>query len=467
MYATSGRKTGKWLAAAVAVAVVLLAAGYAVEAREAPRQPNIVFVLTDDQDAGSLQHMPAVQTELVEKGTTFENGILTLPRCCPSRASMLRGQYPHNHGISGDAGASKFRRDGLDESTVATWLRESDYKTALIGKYLNGYDSLYVPPGWSKWYANIGRDVWARCFNDNGTEVCKQNRHPDAVLANEADEFVRSNEDSRRPLFLWLSLNAPHNPAYFQDQYADEFADTALPKPPSFDEEDVADKPGWVQQKERLSPESVAEMETLYRDRLRSLQTPDRTVKNLIDALAETGRLENTYFVFFTDNGYHLGEHRLPAGKDTPYVEDTEFPLIVRGPGVPEGQERSELVLNTDLAPTFAALAGARIAPFVDGRSFVPLLEGQPASWRTAALVEGPPSPKLSRPAYDAMRTEDGFYVEYETGERELYDLAVDPYQLENAYERATPRDVADLEARLAALSDCAADGCRTAEDGS
>lgn len=189
----------------------------------------------------------------------------------------------------------------------------------------------------------------------------------------------------------------------------------------------------------------------------------------LVNALSDTGRLENTYVVFWTDNGHHIGEHRLGAledtpGKGTPYVEDVRVPLIVRGPGVPQGQ-RQELVLNTDVAPTFAELAGTQAPGFVDGRSFTPLLDGATPPWRTAGLIENRPSHKMRRPAYAGLITEDTSYVEYDGGEKELYDLDADPYQLQNVYRDADPALKEELAGRLDALRTCKEESCRTAED--
>jgi N-acetylglucosamine-6-sulfatase len=463
------------LAASVTAALLLACAGVLVvsEEPEASAQttlkPNIVFVLTDDQDARSIEQMPMVQKELVAKGTTFENGILPLPMCCPSRASMLRGQHTHNHGIiSGTLGARAFRNRGLEGSTVATWLDDVGYKTALVGKYINGYEYRYVPPGWDGWYANMAKDAWADCLNEDGKEKCYGGKHPDAVLADKAEQFVRSSKGAPNPLFLWLAFNAPHEenggPPPYMRQDRNKFSQTALPKPQSFDEADVSDKPKWVRSKPRISPKGERRFRTLHRDRLRSLQTVDRAVGRMIDALADTGRLKNTYIVFFTDNGYHMGEHRLLAGKTTPYLEDVRFPLVVRGPGVPQ-DARQELVLNIDLAPTFAELGGAPARDFVDGRSLAPLLEGGAPPWRTAALLENRKSPKLHRPAYAGLFTARRTYVEYESGERELYDLQTDPYQLENIYRDADPALIANLENRVDELRVCKAEGCRRAED--
>jgi N-acetylglucosamine-6-sulfatase len=451
-------------------------------AQEVTQRPNILFILTDDLDAGSIRYMPTVQKKLIEKGTTFENGILTTPVCCPSRATMLRGQYTHNHGIT-NAGKARqfFLEGGLEKSTVATWLDQAGYRTALVGKYINGYaeslndsgDYRHVPPGWDRWHANASRDVWAECLNENGKKRC-YGGHPDAVLAEKAVSFVRANEGSAAPLFLWLAFGAPHEPAPYMDRDRNKFDDKHLPKPPSFNEEDVSDKPSWVRRKSLLTSKEITNHTRFYRGRLRSLQTVDRAVSRLIDALADTGRLDNTYVVFWTDNGHHIGEHRLGAlgggGKGTPYVEDIRVPLIVRGPNVSQAAARQELLLNTDIAPTFAELAEAQPVDFVDGRSFAPLLGGETPLWRTAGLIENRGSGILDRPPFAGMITKDTAYVEYETGEKELYDLESDPYQLQNTYEDAKDTDpalVADLQTRLEALRRCKEEGCRTAEDSS
>jgi arylsulfatase A-like enzyme len=425
--------------------------------------------------------MPIVQEKLIEKGTTFKNGILTTPVCCPSRATMLRGQYTHHHGITNAAKARRFfLKDGLEKSTVATWLDNAGYRTALVGKYINGYaeslnesgDYRHVPPGWDRWHANASGDVWAECLNENGKKRC-YGGHPDAVLAEKAVSFVRSNEGSAAPLFLWLAFSAPHEPAPYMDRDRNKFDDKHLPKPPSFNEKDVSDKPSWVRRKPLLTRKEIKNHTRFYRGRLRSLQTVDRAVGRLIDALADTGRLNSTYIVFWTDNGHHMGEHRLGAlgggGKGTPYVEDIRVPLLVRGPSVPLA-EKQQLVLNTDIAPTFAELAEAQPADFVDGRSFAPLLRGETPPWRTAGLIENRWSPAQDRPAYAGVFMENRTYVEYENGDKELYDLQADRYQLQNTYKDVKDTDptlIADLQTRLEALRSCKEEECRMAEDGS
>jgi N-acetylglucosamine-6-sulfatase len=485
----------------------------------APDRPNMIMILTDDLDTRSISHMPNLESLLIERGTTFENAFVTDSLCCPSRATILRGQYAHNHGILGneppEGGFEKVRATGLQKSTIATWLQSEDYRTILVGKYLNGYEGTYVPPGWDEWYAVSG-NYMSTDLNENGRIVSydPEHDHLDDVLADRAAGYVGRPGGGapsffvpHRHFFMWLSTTAPHQPADPAPRHEDALANVSLPRPPSFDEDDVSDKPAWIRDNPPLSSDQIALAEDLYRKRLQSMLAVDEMIGQLVEALEESGELENTYIFFTSDNGFHLGTHRLTAGKWTAYEEDIRVPLIVRGPGVPEGRRLEHLVLNNDLAPTFADLAGAETPSFVDGRSLAPLLTDTPpplGDWRRAFLVEAmaesaevPPSvddrsliPLLTgdtqppedvrrfspldeaplkdagRPALKAVRTEDRLYVEYETGESELYDLRRDPYQLNNVYEDTELKHLWRLEEGLDALRDCAGEECRVAEDG-
>jgi N-acetylglucosamine-6-sulfatase len=466
-------------------------------------RPNVILILTDDLDVRLLEEHPATYPNLrrlAAGGTTFENAFVTDPLCCPSRATILRGQYAHNHEILGNwwprGGSRKFRELGREGSTVATWLQDEGYRTVLIGKYMNGYEGTRVPPGWSDWYGIAGDYRSTRLNENGGIKYYDPGRyHLDDVLAGKAAGYVRRAASDDPPFFMWLGTQAPHAPATPAPRHADALADTSLPKPPSFDEADVSDKPDWIRDNPSLDHRWIASMEDLYRKRLQSMLAVDEMVGRLVDTLRENGELENTYIFFTSDNGYHMGQHRLTTGKWTAYEEDIRVPLIVRGPDVPEGKKLEHLVLNNDLAPTFAELGGAEVPSFVDGRSLVPLMGDEPPSvddWRRAFLVEaatelgraeadptvddgspelplsGDPSPERQwgHPALEALRTEDGLYVEYETGERELYDLREDPYQLDNRYEIAAPDLIRHAEGWLEALRGCTGATCRTAEDG-
>ena len=464
-------------------------------------EPNIILILTDDLDVGLLQrhreHYPNLG-KLADEGTTFENAFVTDPLCCPSRATTLRGQYAHNHRIVGNwlpqGGARKFRNLGHEKSTVATWLRDRGHKTVLVGKYMNDYYGDRVPVGWDDWYAIAGGHL-SDDLNENGRihHYDPERHHLDDVLAEKATAYIRRSPEDGAPFFMWVGTQAPHAPATPAPRHEEAFADARLPRTPSFDERDVSDKPDWVQDNPSLDRERISPMRDLYRDRLRSMLAVDEMLGDTVDALKDRGELEDTYIFFTSDNGWHAGEHRLTPGKWTAYEEDARVPLIVRGPGVPEGDILPHPVLNNDLAPTFADLAGAAEATpsFVDGRSLKALLDGTPPAkmnWRSAFLIEaatelGPTAvPPLSgdrmpedlrhasredwgRPGLEAVRTAHHLYVEYGTGERELYDMRRDPHQLDNRYEAADPQLLRRLEAWLAALRRCSGSDCRAAED--
>ena len=484
---------------------------------EASTSPNIIVILTDDLDARSVACLPNVQTLLAAEGVTFANAFVTTPLCCPSRASILRGQYAHSHGVLSNGGDNggfpAFYRLGNEDSTVATWLQDAGYRTALFGKYLNRYpkeaSESHVPPGWDEWtaFASSNEDEVSSYYsgyalNEDGTTVFygrQPSEYSTDVLTARATDFVARAATSGDPFFLYIAPYAPHGPSTPASRHTEAFADVQAPRVPSFGEADVDDKPAWVQALPALNDEQIALLDDRYRRRLRSLLAVDEMVASLIETLDAAGALENTYIVFTSDNGYHLGEHGLPLGKQSPYDESLRVPLIVRGPGVPPGAVVDGIALNIDLAPTFTELAGASPADFVDGRSLVPLLDSDPpAEWRHGFLVEhydrtlprdwstpGPitmeePSEDLDEfeegdeengitpidsPPYLALRTEQYLYVEYANGDRELYDLHADPYQLQNLAATADPALLAELAANLDRLRLCAGADCRAAED--
>ena len=221
-----------------------------------------------------------------------------------------------------------------------------------------------------------------------------------------------------------------------------------------------------MRSRSKHSPTRIAEFEQEYRARLRSMLSVEDLLRKTIATLQETGELDNTYIFFTSDNGYHLGNHRLGLGKRAPYEEDIGVPLMVRGPGVPAGEVRKELVLNNDFAPTIAELAGASTPAFVDGSSFAPLLTSSPpSSWRTAFLEEGWPNGALQVPTHKSVHTQDHMFTEYlDTGEHELYDLNADPYQLESKTQADAPQLYSTLQSRLNALRACSGAECRSAE---
>jgi arylsulfatase A-like enzyme len=461
-----------------AVLLTIADAALAQQAQPTTRPPNIVFVLSDDEDLGIHAFMPKVKELIEDEGTVFENFFTTYPLCCPSRASILRGQYPHNTLVLGnlppEGGFLTFRRLGLEESTIATWLQAAGYRTAFYGKYLNGYTETDAPPpGWDEWHAanNDGYFNVNYKLNENGNLVAYGGAPEDYltdVIAGKAVAHIRRFSAEGRPFFLYVATFAPHSPYNPAPRHKGLFQEAELPRPPTFNEDDVSDKPGFIQELARLNEDQIAEITTHYRQRLECLQAVDELVAALVDALEDTGELGRTYLVYASDNGFHLGLHRMLEGKDTAYEEDIRVPLAVRGPGIPKGRKVKGMALNIDLAPTFAAWAGVEPPAFVDGRSLMPLLGHPGAPWRRSFLIQrlGLESDERLEPANAlAIRTERHTYIAYNNGEREMYDLATDPDQLQSIEPTADQALIEALAARLTQLRSCQGQQCRDLED--
>ena len=436
---------------------------------------NILLVVTDDLDdrSSSISHMGSLRSLVANRGVTFSNAYVTQGLCCPSRASMLRGQYPHNTGVTDNTGAAynDFVSSGKEADTFATWVQDAGYQTAYFGKYLNGYNSMGIPDGWDRWFSDIGR-AKEQNFNDQGRTVSfDPERHLfEDVLRDKALGWLRGRDGAPEPFLAVLSTHAPHTPATPAPRHAKLFSGADLPKPESFNEKRVGDKNGWIKRLEPLSRTQIDEMEKLYRDRLRVMEGVDEMLGDVLSELDAQGELDNTYVFFTSDNGYHFGEHRFHQGKETPYQEDIAVPMIVSGPGVAVGATRPQMVLNQDLAPTFAEIAGTEAPPFVDGRSFLPALGAAPpptSEWRDAFLVNSPATTTgwlKGMPNNLAVRTPRYEYIDYASGKDELYDMTRDPHQTNSIHADPPEGVLAEMRANLAGLRNCAGEACATAE---
>jgi arylsulfatase A-like enzyme len=452
--------------------------------RHHTKRPNIVFILTDDLSWNLVQYMPHVQ-QMQRDGTTFANYFVTDSLCCPSRASIFSGRYPHNHGVLTNTpptgGFSAFRR-GAEAETFATTLLNKGYRTSLMGKYLNGYEAQnhYVPPGWSNFQGSgSGYRGFNYVLSQNG-RVAHFGRAARSyltdVLRRRGKSFVSRVGRSGHPFLLEVATFAPHRPATPAPRDRHDFPFLQIPRDnPAFDAVPT-NAPAWLRGRPPLTDEEIAAMNSEYRRRAQSVQAVDELVGQIRRTLAQRGLARNTYVVFSSDNGYHMGERRLLAGKMTAYDSDVRVPLIVVGPHVPAGQTTTALAENVDLAPTFMRLAGVKPPPWVDGHGLVDLFHGHiPDHWRDAVLIEhhhpetpnGDPDRQTNSsgnpPSYEALRTATDLYVEYVDGEREWYDLTTDPEQLHNRYSELPADAKAGLHDRLVQLEACRGAGCRRA----
>jgi len=438
-------------------------------------RPNIVFILTDDLSWNLVQFMPHV-LKMQKEGVTFGNYFVTDSLCCPSRSSIFTGRYPHDTGVfrntGDDGGYLAFVNRGNQRATFATALSAAGYRTAMMGKYLNGYfPAKHRPePGWTMWaVAGHGYAEFKYALNQNGRVVHygeKPEEYLTDVLADLGVHFIRQSAGT--PFLLEIATFAPHAPYTPAPRDANKFPDLRAPRTPAFDAQPDANAAKWLTMHTPLSRTDIAAIDRDFRKRAQSVLSVDELIGKLQAAVAAVGAQDNTYFVFSSDNGYHMGEHRLMPGKMTAYDTDIHVPLIVTGPGVAAGVAMDEVVENVDLCPTFTELGGATALSNVDGRSLVPLLHGQTvADWRAFALVEhrGPhkdptdpdaPAMRSGNPiTYEAIRARHSVYVEYENGEREFHDLATDPDELRNTFASLPGDEKAALHAAVEAVKNC------------
>jgi N-acetylglucosamine-6-sulfatase len=458
----------------------------------APARPNFVFVLTDDLAWNLVDYMPHVQA-LQRQGVTFSNYVVTDSLCCPSRSSIFTGQYPHDTGVftntGDDGGFAIFHALGEERHTFATRLHGRGYLTALMGKYLNGYmpgglvdgKRYYVPPGWDEWdVAGNGYAEFNYNLNENGTLVhygSKPRAYLTDVIARKGSAFIARAAHMGKPFMLEIATFAPHGPYTPAPRNANDFPGLQAPRSPAFDETDVSDKPAWLSSDPSLTADQISRIDAAFRKRAQAVEAVDELIGRLEQTLAKKGLADDTYIVFSSDNGFHMGEHRLMPGKMTAFETDIRVPLIITGPGVRHGRTTHRIAQNIDLYPTVVRLARGSVPPWVDGVGLQKLLRGHPVpAWSDAALVEhhGPdtdpsdpdqPPPGSGNPTtYEALRQRWSTYVEYANGESEYYDLRADPYELTNTASSLSPADRDRLHTILMRLENChSAVACRQA----
>lgn len=411
---------------------------------------NVVLVVSDDQTYDSLQKMPWLSART--DWSRVERAYANQPWCCPSRASILSGQYAHHHGVIGN---SRFARDFDDSNTLATSLDEAGYETALFGKYLNGFpwehgDS-YVPPGWDRWSAflNTNGAYYDYSLGIDGAEVVEHGDEPSdystSVFARRASDFVATAPE---PFFAMVTPYGPHEPTTPAPGDRGTFASEPVAKPPNYGVV-APDQPAYY--RERGSG-SFAEVRAARREAWEATLAVDRATRDLYRALDERGLLDRTVFVYMSDNGFSFGSHRFRT-KNCLYEECARVPMVIRMPGGSARTVRAP-ISNVDLAPTIAALAGAEPPQDVDGQDLSAQLLSE-APWpRDRDLLLEVHSSKQGVPEGYAIVNSRWKYVENETGETELYDLRADPYELENLAGEPSRAEVeSTLAERLAVLA--------------
>ncbi len=515
----------------VALCVAITVTGQQpASAGPAGERPNFIVVMTDDQSPGMMRAMPSVKRLIGDRGASFTNSFVSYPLCCPARATMLTGQYAHNHGVKGNNALSGGGYKALEDkpATIAAWLQAAGYETAFVGKWLNGLRTPRVPPpGWSRWNALVGAGGEGlssfydfEVFQAGGDPVhygtARADYQTDALNRDFVLPLIAEQALTPEPFFLWFSVHPPHDGLGRDDpagrrcsigppdvrggrqsaipppRYTRRFARAPLPRPPSFNEADVSDKPKAVAGRPRLGANQREIIRMNYRCGLASLLAVDDAVHEIVAGLKRTGQLEDTVLIFTSDNGMLNGEHRIKAGKNRPYDEVLRVPLEISGPTILPGSEPDAPVANVDLAPTILDLAGASVpaelARTPDGVSLAATLRSGVGDRGRAIPIEGRNNVRRSRRGFKAVsyvgvRTLRYSYVEYRrararskraaialpigagrTTDRELYDMKTDPYQLDNVYAkrgyRAARRQQQQL---LAELERCAGAECLAA----
>jgi arylsulfatase A-like enzyme len=448
---------------AVALATIVAVAGLAAARGARPshagaaetRPPNVVMILVDDANFREVPYLPKVQSLLAAHGTTFPNYFDSVSECCPARAGIMSGQYNHNNHVYRNADTGKFD----NSNSLPLWLHRAGYTTALIGKYLNGYSCTKAhPPGWDDWQlACPANQQYSYVINDNGTQTQYGKTPADYqvnVLRNRMVDTLNQDAAADSPFFVYVAPTVPHTPLQLPPGYATAAVPT-IPDSPSFNEADVSDKPPWIQARPIFPKARIAAIHRSEVARMRMLLSIDDLVQSAVDTLTATGQIDNTVIIFTNDNGYMRGEHRLGGGKGDVYLESMNSgPLIIRGPGFPEGTTNPSLIGNVDIAPTISAIAGATPGRVEDGLNFLPAVS-DPTLFNDRVFLH---HRAKEQNRIDPIPTADGVrvgnrYVYYRyrdaAGTEELYDYRVDPYELDN---KASDPAYASLKADLFAL---------------
>ena len=490
-------------------------------------RPNVLVLMTDDMREDDLQFMPNARRLIGGEGVHFTNSFAPHPLCCPSRASFLTGRYSHNHEVWSHV--PPFGFPALhDDETLPVWLQRAGYRTSFLGKYLNSYGDRpladggrslrYVPPGWTDWRGSVDAvetpeekngplegstyRYFDTTLNVNGRLEPHQGVYQTHLYSRITQDLLRRDARAAAPFFTYVSFTAPHsgspvepddpvgvvaadgrkqtlrNPA--RPDYVKGRFDQLIVRGPGGEEarDDIEDKPVYVRERAPLSTEEEDSLLVNYRQRAEALSVVDDEIANIMEVLRRTGELDNTYVLLTSDNGFFLGEHRRRQGKILAYEPSLRVPTLLRGPGIPRGEERTDPFLTIDVAPTLLDATGAAAPKPLDGVSMLDVARTGDRGWTRGVLTDTGPI-KVNSPRLEitdpvnvfgrvrelrvttGVRTGRWTYLETATGERELYDLRRDPFQWVNVVDR--PRYaglVRLLAAEVERLRDCRGPAC-------
>jgi len=445
---------------------------------------NVVLVLADDMDWKLWREVPRLAA-LQSDGTTFTNYVVSESLCCPSRSTIFRGQYVHNHHvvsntIETDGGWPTFRNFGYPSDCLPVWLQRAGVQTGLVGKYLNQFpqttaEETYVAPGWNTFVVPASRATpysgYDYSLDVNGSDVAHGSKPSDYigdVLNGYAATFLAG---AKTPFFLEVATFAPHLPAPVAPRHMGSHAGAQAPRDPAFNAL-VTNPPSWLAPVAKLDATQIAEVDSLWQQRLESAESVADAVDQVKASLKANGHINDTLIIVTSDNGFHAGSYGLPRGKRTAFDTDTVVPMVMIGPGITAGRVVDQMVSETDLGPTVTDLLHATTPSWVDGRSLVPLLGNQQVSWRTGVLTEnigisqpGDPDYQVLAPhGFEALVTQQWLYIESGLGDVELYNRKADPYELVNVAGSTSPVILSQLRSQLDALKACAGETCRTAD---
>jgi arylsulfatase A-like enzyme len=489
-----------WKLVLLVPALIAFALPASAAAAKQKQRPNVVVIMTDDQDFRSMPVMPKTRRLIGKAGVTFDRNFVNYPLCCPSRATFLTGQYAHNHGVLWNNWPYGGYRMLDGSETLPVWLGRAGYRTIHIGKYLNEYgeqDPTEVPKGWDDWYGGVDPstyDYYGMTINHNGdlkTYARTKRNYSTDVYTRLADHAIRDASKSGKPFFMNLAPNAPHtvatesgatkegSPALPPPRYADVFANEPMPIYPNFNEADISDKPTTLAAyfPTQMTMQQQLELQDHWRGRMGALLGVDDMVKNVVGKLKRTGEFRNTVIIFTSDNGWILGEHRLrdpvtengkAAGvKYVPYEGSSRVPLMIEGPGFPADRKVEGVTTNADLARTILDVADAKSKAglTLDGMSLLDAANDPKELADRGVFIETAANPR-GVPPYFSVRTKRYRYDQQDDGQEGLFDLKRDPWELESVHDDARYAAIkAALQEALTRLTTCAGPSCKVPID--